>query len=118
MPSVLFFTIQRLNYDVKSMRLVKNYKRFEFEKMIYADKYMLQNRLKDEEMNAQIQGLREKQKEIRQKLKEYNEYYKGLSLREVIKVTKDFIELQSEDFIELDKDGENKDLTEEVKSPL
>ena len=52
LPNVLFFTIQRVNYDIKKMRLVKNYKRFEFDKMIYADKFLLQNRLKDEEMNA------------------------------------------------------------------
>ena len=55
LPSVLFFTIQRVNYDVKKMRLVKNQKRFEFDKVIYADKFLLQKRLKDDEMNAQIQ---------------------------------------------------------------
>lgn len=60
LPSVLFFTIQRVNYDLKKMKLVKNAKRFEFDKMIYADKFMLQNRLRDDEINAQILALREK----------------------------------------------------------
>lgn len=53
-PKVLFFTVQRVNYDVKSRKLVKNNKKFEFDKQIFVDKFLLENRSKDEEINAQI----------------------------------------------------------------
>ena len=41
------FTLKRVNYDYKTRGLVINNKRFDFEKVIYADKFLLQNRNKD-----------------------------------------------------------------------
>lgn len=38
------FTLQRVSYDYKMQTLVKNNKRFEFEKAIYADKFLLKNK--------------------------------------------------------------------------
>lgn len=40
LPKVLLFTINRVNYDLKQKKLVKNNKRFDFEKVLYADKFM------------------------------------------------------------------------------
>ena len=42
------FTLKRVNYDPKSGGLVKNNKKFEFEKTIYADKFLLENKDKDQ----------------------------------------------------------------------
>jgi hypothetical protein len=62
------FTLKRVNYDYKTRGLVKNNKRFEFEKTIYADKFLASNRNKDKELTEQISGLREKQKQIKDQL--------------------------------------------------
>jgi hypothetical protein len=52
---VLLFTISRVNYDRNLKKLVKNYKRFEFEKNIYVDRFLMSNKSKDEELNAKVQ---------------------------------------------------------------
>lgn len=72
-------------------------------------------------MNALINSLRQSQTEIREKIKHYKEFYKGLSLMEIMEVTKSFIENQSEDFYEInsgDLSNQKKVQTkEELKSP-
>ena len=45
------FNLKRVTYDPKVRDLVKNNKRFEFEKVIYADKFLKENKNKDEELN-------------------------------------------------------------------
>lgn len=47
--------------------------------------------------------LREKQKIIRDKIKKFKEFFKGIPLIELMDVTKCFIESQSEDFEEINK---------------
>lgn len=59
LPKTLFFNIHRVNYDVKLKRLVKNNKKFDFEKVIYMDRFMLNNRSSDERINKQILKIRE-----------------------------------------------------------
>ena len=54
------FNLKRVTYDPKVRDLVKNNKRFEFEKVIYADKFLKDNKNKDEELNQQINNYREK----------------------------------------------------------
>ena len=77
---------------MKQRKLVKNNKRFDFEKVLYADKFIYENRSKDEEINEQIVKLREQQRVIREKIKKYKEYLKGIGLMEIMEVTKKFIE--------------------------
>jgi len=60
------FTLKRVSYDYKARALVKDNKKFEFEKSIYADKFLSQNRNKDRELSEQISGLREKQQKIKE----------------------------------------------------
>jgi hypothetical protein len=45
------FNLKRVNYDPKARGLVKNNKRFDFEKVIYADKFLKDSKSKDEELN-------------------------------------------------------------------
>lgn len=53
-PKVLMFTLKRVDYDLRTGVLVKNNKKFEFDKTIYADKFLLQNKDKDKELNDQV----------------------------------------------------------------
>lgn len=103
LPKVLLFTINRVNYNIKSRKLIKNNKRFDFEKLLYADKFLMENRSKDEEINRQISSLRDKQKQYREQLKQYKEYHKGLSIQEIIQVAQTFIEDQCEDFEDINQ---------------
>jgi len=41
------FQFNRVSYDFKQQQLVKNNKRFEFEKVIYADRFLYENKEKD-----------------------------------------------------------------------
>ena len=43
LPKALIFSLNRVTYDVKSASLVKNCKRFDFDKTIYADKYLIES---------------------------------------------------------------------------
>jgi hypothetical protein len=45
------FNLKRVNYDPKVRGLVKNNKKFEFEKVIYADKFLKEKKKKDEELS-------------------------------------------------------------------
>lgn len=60
LPKVLLFTLNRVQYDRNKRKLVKNNKYFDFEKVVYADKFLLENREKDEEINSKVQALKEK----------------------------------------------------------
>lgn len=117
LPKVLLFTINRVNYDFKLKKLVKNSKRFDFEKVLYADKFLLSKRSKEGENNEQVQQLRDKQKAIRESLKQYKEYYKGMGLIEIMEVTKGFIESQGEDYVDIDKNGNSVRKGAEQKAP-
>lgn len=108
LPKTLMFNLKRVNYDYKVRGLVKNNKRFDFEKVIYADKFLKEKKNKDEELSQQINRYREKQSQIREKLDQFKEFHKGISIKEILEVTKTFIENQTEDFEEIDHDGEMK----------
>lgn len=54
LPKILLFTINRVNYDVRLRKLVKNNKRFDFEKIVYPDKFLYSNIKKDSEINEKI----------------------------------------------------------------
>lgn len=61
--------------------------------------------------------MREKQQFIKEKLDQYKEYHKGLGIMEFIQVTKEFIENQTEEFEEIDKEGNLKEKANEIKKP-
>lgn len=43
-PNVLMFQLNRVNYDIKNQKLVKDHSKFEFDKVIYLDLFLNQNR--------------------------------------------------------------------------
>lgn len=72
-PNVLFFALQRLQYDVAKGKLVKQMGKFTFDKVIYADRMLEANqgriegtRLKALECKKQIQALRASLEETNQ----------------------------------------------------
>ena len=46
LPATLFFTFNRVGYDQKRHTLKKNFKKFSFEKTIYADRFLYKNKSK------------------------------------------------------------------------
>jgi ubiquitin carboxyl-terminal hydrolase 25 len=68
LPKALIFSLNRVSYDVKSSSLVKNCKLFEFDKTIYADKYLIENMNRDKEIDEQISKLKAKQAAIKVRL--------------------------------------------------
>lgn len=72
-PNILFFALQRLQYDVKTGRLVKQLGKFHFDKVIYADRMLEANQ-------GRIEGIRQKTgnwqieiKELRHELGDLNQ---------------------------------------------
>ena len=61
-PNVLFFALQRVNYDTKQQKLVKDLSKFHFEKVIYADRMLEANQ-------GRISGVYEKTNKIREEIK-------------------------------------------------
>ena len=50
LPKVLIFSINRVHYDPVCQKLVKSNKRFDFEKVIYADRFIIEHRQKEKEI--------------------------------------------------------------------
>jgi ubiquitin carboxyl-terminal hydrolase 25/28 len=58
-PKTLIFTLNRVQYDPKAFCSVKNNKHFQFEKIIYADKYMMINMGIDKNIEEIIKPLKD-----------------------------------------------------------
>jgi hypothetical protein len=54
----LIFSLNRVTYDYKTGTAIKNNKKFDFEKIIYADKFMHSNRDQDKKIEEKIAQLR------------------------------------------------------------
>ena len=61
-PNILIFTLQRVKYDKKALKLVKDFKKFQFEKVIYADQLLEGN-------IGRIDGVRERTRRIKMEIK-------------------------------------------------
>jgi hypothetical protein len=54
----LIFSLNRVTYDYKTGTAIKNNKKFDFKKIIYADKFMHSNRDQDKKIEEKIAQLR------------------------------------------------------------
>lgn len=61
-PNILIFTLQRVKYDKKALKLVKDFKKFQFEKVIYADQLLEGN-------IGRIDGVKERTRRIKDEIK-------------------------------------------------
>ena len=43
-PNILMFQLNRVNYDIKNQKLIKDNKKFEFDPVIYLDLFLNSNR--------------------------------------------------------------------------
>ncbi|CDW73905.1 ubiquitin carboxyl-terminal hydrolase family protein [Stylonychia lemnae] len=95
-PQVLMFTLKRVNYDYKKQQLIKNNKKFEFEQTIYADKFLLKNKEKDKNLNQKVDKLYSLQKQIKDQIQSLKNNNSGLGLFEILEISKNYIQAQSE----------------------
>ena len=99
LPKTIIFNLSRVSYDRSTFALVKNSKKFTFEETIYADKFLLSN---DLQANVKkINLLKEKEKEITDKIKSFEEYAGVGSLQKILSIAHEFIEGQTEEFEEI-----------------
>lgn len=76
LPKVLFFLVTRVYYDKEKKSMVKDNEPFDFEEVIYPDRYLLQNRDVSDQLRNQVNKLRVKTVKLQEhidKFKNYNE---------------------------------------------
>jgi len=57
-PNVLMFQLNRVGYDFKQLKLVKDNSRFEFDKTIYMDLFLNQNRDRAEKHREELDRMK------------------------------------------------------------
>jgi hydroxypyruvate isomerase len=93
---------------------VKNCKKFEFEKTIYADKYLLNNlNLDDKDVDIKVAELKNRANELRDQISKLRNHHKGMGIDEILEVTLNFVKVRSEP----DSDFENIYFPPDSKSP-
>eukprot|EP00347_Sterkiella_histriomuscorum_P010153 403377401 len=97
-PNVLFFSLNRVQYDKVAKQPIKNNSLFKFDKVIYADMFLFKNRERTEMMRNQIQQTKDKIKQLNENLKIYESFLpgqgpqQGLSLVNNLQLTQDFVQ--------------------------
>lgn len=61
-PNILIFTLNRVKYDKKAQKLVKDFKKFKFDKVIHADQQLEGN-------IGRIDGVRKKTRRLKEEIK-------------------------------------------------
>ena len=62
-PNILIFTLNRVKYDKKAMKLVKDFNKFEFDKVIHIDQLLEGN-------IGRISGVRDRTRRLKAEIKE------------------------------------------------
>lgn len=103
MPKALIFSLNRVSYNFKAQALEKSTKRFEFDEVIYADRFLFENKNGEQKIEERIKMLRDKQRVIKEKLDKYRQLHGegGMSMQQILDMTAKFIESQTEEFIEI-----------------
>lgn len=71
----MLFQLNRVNFDMQKQKLVKDNGRFEFDKTIYLDLFLNQNKEKSKAHRIQIEKLKKSLKELKEALNQYTENY-------------------------------------------
>ena len=85
LPNVLFFMIKRIAFDKEKNKYSKNNNVFEYDPVIFPDRFLYSNRERSEKLRDQANELREKSRKLQDyigKFKNYND--KGSELGSVI----------------------------------
>jgi len=97
-PTVLFMQIQRLTYDRALKKPKKLNNPVSFDKTIYLDRFMIENRSLMELGKGGIEKYKEKIKKLKEGIKLYTSYgEEKLDLRKSLKTTLEFLKSQDKD---------------------
>ena len=86
-PNVLLFQLNRVDYDLKAKKLVKNNQRFEFDKTIFLDLFLNQNKERANKHVEELDQMREDLKLLKESYKKYMEGDQGHQINEVLTQT-------------------------------
>jgi hypothetical protein len=93
---------------------VKNNKKFQFDKTIYADKYLLKNlKLNDKDDDNKVSELKSKASDLRDQISKLSNHHKGMGIDEILEVTLNFVKTRTEP----GSDFENIFFSPDSKSP-
>ena len=70
-PNVLMFNLNRVDYDRTQQKLVKNNKKFEFDKVIYIDMFLNQNKEKAYQHKNHLEMKRKDLKSLKEAQSKY-----------------------------------------------
>eukprot|EP00347_Sterkiella_histriomuscorum_P016450 403353129 len=115
LPSVLMFTLKRVNYDYKTQSLIKNNKKFQFEKSVYADKFVYSNKDRDQKLNQIVDKLLEKQRKIQNELQKMRDHRNGLGVIDILDeatnlISKEEVDQQNWHDVNLGQDQQKSEL--------
>lgn len=74
-PNIMLFQLNRVNFDIQKQKLVKDNSRFDFDKTIYLDLFLNQNKEKSKAHRKQIEKLKKSLKQLKDVLDQYTENY-------------------------------------------
>jgi len=72
-PNIMMFNLNRVDFDKKQLKLVKNNSRFEFDQTIYLDMFLNQNKLKATEHKKELEKMKSDLKSLKDAYKKYME---------------------------------------------
>lgn len=72
-PNILMFQLNRVNYDIKNQKLVKDHRKFEFDEVIYLDLFLNQNRERARQHQRELDQMKTDLKLLKDTYQEYQE---------------------------------------------
>lgn len=74
LPQVIFFIIKRITYDKEEKTYAKNNEAFEFEDVIYPDRFMIENRKESDTLRGKVNELRDKVVKLKDHIESFQNY--------------------------------------------
>ncbi len=71
-PNAVMFQLTRVNFDKENKRLVKNNQKFEFDKTIYMDLFLYQNRDLSSRLSKNLEQMKAELKQLKEVLDRYS----------------------------------------------
>ncbi len=90
-PNTLFFALNRVQYNKQTNRLEKSNNFFQFDKVIYADMFLSENREKTMQVRQQVQKWKHQIKVLKETIKTYQKFNGGCSLSDTLNNCSQFI---------------------------
>jgi ubiquitin carboxyl-terminal hydrolase 25/28 len=74
LPKVLIFLVKRVAYDKEKKLYYKRNDPFDFEDVIYPDRYLIKNRAEADKLRSQVHKLREKATKLQEHIEKFKNY--------------------------------------------